>query len=608
MFRKWLNENKIEDYDFGGCLFPSASDRDFWQKKYDSDYIANAEGYLGCDWPLIRATAYMEFFKSGDRRCHEDAHFARRRALLSLVVGETMEYKGRFLPDIVDGIFAICEETYWGVSAHALPLIHKEAENLPDITSHVIDLFAAETAELISVTYYLLYDKLYDFCPEILDRMQYELHTRIMHPYCTRKDYWWMGYNGPTNNWNVWIISNILTVFLLMPTTKTVFNNAISKMLFEINTYYTSMPSDGGCDEGASYWRVAGGKLFEFCEQIYNATNGKINFFEDQKLQNIGKYIYRIYIGGGRITNFADGSPLFCGRGNYIFYMFGKRIGDMRLSALAKESIKYTDKEMSVIPSGSKTKQVLYDIIYKDEMEALDDFEGNEDSLLPELQVSTVREGKWFYAAKGGHNKEWHNHNDVGSFIACYDNRPVLIDPSCGVYTRQTFMATERYKIWTMQSLWHNLPVINGCQQLSEYDEGGGIDARADFFTLQGKTTTVSYKKAYPEAAGLCSAKRSVSASADGINIDDCFVLERNENNICEHFITTLDVEVEGSRAILGGEFELCAEDGDVLLDSVSFKGDTKLTEIWGSDHLNRIKISFDCKKEKQINITLRKV
>ena len=546
----------------------------------------------------------MEFFKSGDRLCHERPHFARRKALAALIMGEIMEYKRRFLPDIVDGIFAICEETYWGVSAHALPLIHKEAENIPDITSHVIDLFAAETAELISVAYYLLYDELYDFCPEILDRIEYEMNTRIIHPYSTRKDYWWMGYNGPTNNWNVWIISNILTVFLLMPTTKTVFYNGIAKMLFEINTFYTSMPEDGGCDEGASYWNMSAGKLFEFCEQIYLATNGTVNFFNDKKIQNIGKYIYRVYIGDNYVTNFADGSPKLSNGMEYILYMFGKRIGDIRLSALANECAKRQDNVMDANPM----KRKINNCIYKAEIMALPAFSADDECLLPDLQVSTVHCGKWFYAAKGGHNKEWHNHNDVGSFIAYYDNKPVLIDPSCGVYTRQTFMVTERYKIWTMQSLWHNLPVVNGCQQLSEYDEGGGLNACADAFSLNGKTTNVSFAKAYPETAGVDSITRCIEASDDGITLCDNFVFKGDKNSICEHFITALDVKVEGSRVILGSEFVLEAQNCDISVDRIDFNGDANLTNYWQTDHLNRIKCSVNCEKEKSVKFKLERI
>ncbi len=604
MFRNWLKENKIENFDFSGELFPKAKNRKFWESKFQEEYVTDAEELIGCDWPIIRATAYMEFFKSGDRTCHENPHFARRRALGSLVMGEVMEYKGRFLPDIVDGLFAICEETYWGVSAHALPLIHKEAENLPNITSHVIDLFAAETAELISVTYYLLYDELYDFCPEILDRIEYEMNTKIIHPYSNRKDYWWMGYNGPTNNWNVWIISNILTVFLLMPTTKTVFYNGIAKMLFEINTYYASMPSDGGCDEGASYWNMSGGKLFEFCEQMYLATNGAINFYGDQKIQNIGKYIYSVYIGNGYVTNFADGSPNLSGGMEYILYMFGKRTGDNRLSALAGEfSGRHTHTARI-----NQMKRKVYTCIYKDEILDLPKFSDNGQHLLPDLQVSAVHSDKWFYAAKGGHNKEWHNHNDVGSFIAYYDNRPVLIDPSCGVYTRQTFMVTERYKIWTMQSLWHNLPVINGCAQLSEYDEHGGLEARADYFTLNEKTTDVSFAKAYPQNAGIDKVSRSICATDCGITVCDNFAFAKTENTVCEHFMTALDVKIDGTDVILGDEFRLVAENCEISVDSISFNGDANLTKYWQTDHLNRIKCSFGCDQNKKIQFKLERI
>ena len=49
-------------------------------------------------------------------------------------------------------------------------------------------------------------------------------------------------------------------------------------------------------------------------------------------------------------------------------------------------------------------------------------------------------------------------------FSLYIDETPVLIDAGVGTYTRQTF-GDERYTIWTMQSLFHNLPEINGTQQ-----------------------------------------------------------------------------------------------------------------------------------------------
>ena len=70
----------------------------------------------------------------------------------------------------------------------------------------------------------------------------------------------------------------------------------------------------------------------------------------------------------------------------------------------------------------------------------------------------------WFLATKGGFNNESHNHNDVGTFSLYVNTIPVLIDAGVGTYTRQTF-SSERYTIWTMQSNYHNLPMINGVPQ-----------------------------------------------------------------------------------------------------------------------------------------------
>ena len=69
-----------------------------------------------------------------------------------------------------------------------------------------------------------------------------------------------------------------------------------------------------------------------------------------------------------------------------------------------------------------------------------------------------------FVAAKGGFNNESHNHNDVGTFSLYVNTIPVIIDAGVGTYTKQTF-GKDRYTIWTMQSNYHNLPMINGISQ-----------------------------------------------------------------------------------------------------------------------------------------------
>ena len=76
-----------------------------------------------------------------------------------------------------------------------------------------------------------------------------------------------------------------------------------------------------------------------------------------------------------------------------------------------------------------------------------------------------------FLAAKGGHNAESHNHNDVGSFIVYKDAEPFFIDPAHEAYCAKTF-SDQRYEIWNNQSCFHNTPTIGGKDQPAGFDYG----------------------------------------------------------------------------------------------------------------------------------------
>ena len=123
----------------------------------------------------------------------------------------------------------------------------------------------------------------------------------------------------------------------------------------------------------------------------------------------------------------------------------------------------------------------------------------------PETQFCYMRtRGGLFFAGKGGHNNESHNHNDVGTFSLYIDETPVLINASVGTYTRQTF-GDERYTIWTMQSLFHNLPEINGTQQAF----GAKYKAEQMKFTPANRTLSLELKQTYPEETSIHSWNRT---------------------------------------------------------------------------------------------------
>ena len=92
------------------------------------------------------------------------------------------------------------------------------------------------------------------------------------------------------------------------------------------------------------------------------------------------------------------------------------------------------------------------------------------DFWFPDTEVAGARDKEgtfsgFFFGAKGGFNAESHNHNDAGSCLMYYDGKPCLIDLGREEYVAKTF-SSRRYEIWTMQSGYHNLPVINGTDQM----------------------------------------------------------------------------------------------------------------------------------------------
>lgn len=595
MFQKWLLENDIRNFDFSGKILEKASNRKYWETQYKKEYIEKAEKYLGYEWPLIRATDYIAFNTEGDRLKQERPHFHKRAALIALTMGELSEYKGRFIPDIVDGIYNICEESFWGLSAHHCNYVHPK---LP-FNDHYIDLFAAETGALIATVIYLFYDELYEFWPEIVERAEYNLEQRIIKPYINHKDFWWMAYGQKKiNNWNPWILSNLITVFLLTQQKSNVLYDAIQKMFVEINVFYSGYCDDGGCEEGMDYWCLSVARILDFCKCICKATNGKINFFDDKKITSMGDYPYKTYVGNNYYVNFADcgckGSLLR----NALFYECGGLIKNKNLRAMAKRN--FSDNPAEVYITHIKDALSLFEF-YKSPTEECD-LTLLESGFFPILQNAFSREGSWYFAAKGGHNTEHHNHNDVGSFIVYHDLKPLLIDVGVGIYTKTTF-SSERYKIWTMRSDWHNLPTINGKLQ------GFGHKFCADQFEYNDKKCKISFKNAYEDGTELKSLTREISASKNGISINDEFVFQTPTNTVCEHFVTPMTVEINDSGAIIGNKYLLsCDCNSDISAEKQEFFGDTKLYKSWDTDCIYRINFTVNSKDKLNINFTLREI
>ena len=602
MFHTWLKNNNPSSFNYDGRLFPKASDREFWNKVEFNGSVEAAENFLDYDWPMMRASQFMAFDKMGNRVAQEKPHFERRSALATLIEGELCEYKGRFIPEIVDGIFLICEETSWGLSAHHPAYSHRN-DLIPRADFFHIDLFSAETASMLGIAYHLFYDEFMEYCPGILERIEFEIDRRIVSHYLTHVDYWWMGYERWVNNWNPWIIANILTAMLTMEYKKPVLCEGINKMLIEIQSIMDRIPEDGGCDEGPSYWGVSGAMIIEFCYQLYLATNGKINFFGEEKLEKIALYEAGTYAGNGHYACFADGIPKFAMKIDLPVYLMGKFTGNPTLCTFAKEV--YKEGERDIPPVAARDHRIrrnLYSHIFKKEIMAQGEFVPAKELLLKDTQLAFLRENGWYLAVKGGYNEESHNHNDVANFLVYKDNKPVLIDAGCGTYTKQYF-GPDRYSIWSMQTKWHNLPLINGEGQPF------GKEFRSDSFDMKNGVTEISFASAYPASAGVSKAFRSIEITGEGIELSDSFEFIAEENTVTESFITLGEVEINKNSVIIDKKYILEADsDSLIRTEYLDFEGDIKLVDAWESEGLTAIRFEFALGKENKINFRLREI
>ena len=453
------------------------------------------------------------------RACSSDAALTCAHTVLA----ECVEGKGRFLDDIADGIWAICEETFWGVPAHMGA--QKRGVGLPDVQEPIIELFSAETGALLAWTHYLFGRQIDKVHPLIRERLESEIERRLLSVYRSRQDFGWMGLNNdrPVNNWNPWIHSNLLTCALLMDADPARRAQTVYKILTSLDRFLDSYHDDGGCDEGPGYWNRAGASLFECLDLLHSASNGSVNYFDLPLVRQIGAYIYKVHIAGDWYVNFAD-APAKVKPDGSLLYRYGKATGDRDLQAFGAYQYQHSGAGLESL---GRALPALFQGAEIRKAEARDPLV--REAWLDGIQVATARrragttEG-FYFAALGGHNAESHNHNDVGNFVVYLNGNPVLIDVGVENYTAKTF-SSKRYEIWTMQSAFHNLPTINGVMQAA----GRQYEARDVGFHADdaGAEFSADLAAAYPKEAAVEKWRRSVrlDRAANAILVTDRFAL-----------------------------------------------------------------------------------
>ena len=589
--------------------FPRA-DHPFWRSSVSAEmkrsYIQYGEPYLGKSWEVLPITLFSEFKTNGNRVNYERQNFAKRKHLAALVMAEIMEGESRFMRDIINGLGSCCEETWWGIPAHY-------GSKVPLPEDQTVDLFNAETANLIVWSAYMLRPQLDKFDPQLYQRIVNEIQRRILEP-ALQTNYWW---KKAGMNWNPWICSNWLACVLICEDDPQQKEAAIQQIVDASNAFIDAYPEDGGCDEGPGYWDRAAASLFEVLRLLQLDETGKeasASLMEKlPKIHAMASYVYKTYIGNDYCVNFADAHDNRTLQQVNIVYPFGLWLGDQTMQEFAA----YLGKQKNILenPAPLYDKSGNFPTLSRELffLRHINEFVKEQprepllkDVWLGNLQIMTARRGSLFAAMKGGNNGESHNHNDVGSFIVYADNMPLLIDVGVGEYTSKTF-SSNRYDIWTMQSGYHNLPQINGVDEKDGKEYGSKVVSHKDGLLC------LDIAGAYPQEAAVKYWKRTLSAGKTAITITEDYELEAYHQPSKLIFITPVKPVMNTQRGTI--DFQLSsgnrqlkynAHQVEPSVEDISELLDPLLQQIWGGQMYRIILTIKSDKNKEQIKYTIQ--
>ena len=588
---------------------PIASSR-FWKENMDertrNGFIDNGRPYLGKPWTAIPLSVFQEYSLHGNRSNYEGLSFALRRQLACMVMAECMQDSGVFIKDIVKGLHYFVSETWWGIPAH-----YPKAQ--PDADLQVVDLFNAETANLLVWTCYMLEKRIKAVDKDICNTIRKEVRRRVLIPARTT-DYDWKRYSW---NHNTWTCANWLSCILFCETDRRQQIDDICQVLRCLDVFIDGYPEDGGCDEGVRYWDRAMGSLFECMQLLSLASNGQVTLPATDKIKAMADFIYRMYIGNGYYVNFAASNARSLPNIN-ILYPLGVALNDQtmcRHAAFIAKQYGYISQPWKLFNQTGNFPTVSRELCFLRLMKRFEKEQAEEalvpSSWLPEREIFTARnDDGLFVAAKGGHNDESHNHNDIGNFIVYGNGQPLLIDLGSDTYTAKTF-SSERYTLMDTRSAYHNVPLINGQEQEA------GKSFRSSNATNQriGETQIFSLDiaKAYPPKASVKAWERQFSVSDNNITVTERYELEKVKGPTILVLMTCHVPQQEKSGTLVfnrpDGKFAITYSPSQLNVETETVDlSKTAMKSSWGKQ-VYRIKMTVLSKRKKnQISYTISKL
>ncbi len=457
--------------------------------------------------PETTYTLYRRFKTTGDRPPYEGPYFEKRTLLTREVIAAWLDHSDARISRINDLLWSICEETTWVAPAHE---------------GRGIDLFAAETGCDLAQVLLLLGDRLPE---EIRSRVRAEINRRIMDPYLAHgADYSW---GAGRNNWTGVCAGSVGQTFLLLEDDPVLLSQALATVLAQLDRFIANaFTGDGASLEGIGYWNYGLSHYVSFAEMLRGRTNGAIDLLGQEKLKAIAQYPGTVYLGNGLYASFADAHETSDVE-PYLAARISQRTGANELLGLVGN------------PTDWRLNTLLRNLTWWDGAKAAEP--PLRDAFLPQSGIAKFVSGPAVLAIKAGHNDEPHNHNDIGSFVLCYDGVVCLCDPGAGLYNADYF-SKKRYDNVFANSYGHSVPRIGGKLQQTGKQFNGTLECTGD------KSVAIRFENAYgiPE---LREASRRAALQDGTLTLEDSLAFNGAGMEVEEAFVTWQKVEVNGNTA-----------------------------------------------------------
>ena len=487
----------------------------FYAKKY-AKFIAAADEWVTKEPPRIKFSEMHLVNTTGNRSIYEAAwgQYLAGVRFLSFAYGLTKDEK--YIEPLADLMWNICNMESWAIPYHV-----KETESV-DRRYRWLELVSCEVGLILGEA--LLFTE--DVLPElVLRRVKHEVRERIIEGYKVC-DNWWL---RTENNWASVCIAGVLASYIYFGTEEEI-EEQLPSMIKIANNFLRGFDSDGCCLEGYGYWYYGFSYFCIFADLLRNYTNGKINLFDSERVHTISKFQENCAINDTQCITFADCDSDRFDPVRYFAHFLKKLYPDVQIPGCEPP----TDN-MATIRSF-----VWLDPSLKDEK-----MDKADSRIYSDAQWFIYRSDKYNAVCKAGCNWEFHNHNDVGSFMISKGGRITFTDPGGGDYTRQYFDSDTRYTILECSARSHSVPIINGIFQ-KEF-----LSKKSTIYTAKENEYKFSMENGYVIDT-LKSLTRDFLCGEEGITITDTYEFSEMPTTVVERFVSLVEPKIEVGRVIVG--------------------------------------------------------